>query len=128
MGNVMLGLRMDVFINVNRDGYTDVHSVTLGSFTFQPNMTSDRGVILALLGRLPAETAVHREVGNLEAREGIGGVRPANGGGQLQPGRDLGIDELQDGGMNAGTDDLLARFGLPAELLGAVRRVVDIGL
>src|SRR5436189_6219738 len=42
VGNVMLGLRMDVFINVNRDGYTDVHSVTLGSFTFQPNMTSNR--------------------------------------------------------------------------------------
>ena len=41
VGNVMLGLRMDVFINVNRDGYTDVHSVTLGGFTFQPNMTSD---------------------------------------------------------------------------------------
>jgi len=37
----MLGLRMDVFINVNRDGYTDVHSVTLGGFTFQPNMTSN---------------------------------------------------------------------------------------
>ena len=44
MGNVMLGLRMDVFINVNRDGYTDVHSVTLGSFTFQPNMTSNPAI------------------------------------------------------------------------------------
>src|SRR5438034_9401285 len=54
VGNVMLGLRMDVFINVNRDGYTDVHSVTLGSFTFQPNMTSNRhlrlGICLGVFG------------------------------------------------------------------------------
>src|SRR2546427_11997293 len=41
VGNVMLGLRMDVFINVKRDGYTDLHRLTLGGFTFQPNMTSN---------------------------------------------------------------------------------------
>ena len=63
VGNVMLGLRMDVFINVNRDGYTDVHSVTLGGFTFQPNMTSNP----AIASRLQSNALVGRvaELGSL---------------------------------------------------------------
>ena len=36
VGNVILGLRMDVFIYVNRDGLPDVHSVTLRGVTFNP--------------------------------------------------------------------------------------------
>ncbi len=55
VGNVMLGLRMDVFIDVNGYDYTDVHSVTLGGVTFQPNMTSNGGIAMLLQSaRLPA--------------------------------------------------------------------------
>src|SRR6266567_7214301 len=53
VGNVMLGLRMGVFIYVNRDGYTDVHSVTLGGVTFQPNMTSNGGIASLLQSARP---------------------------------------------------------------------------
>src|SRR3989442_14233279 len=67
VGNVMLGLRMDVFINVKRDGYTDVHSVTLGGFTFQPNMTSNGGI--ALLFQSERLLAAVAELGS------FGGVR-----------------------------------------------------
>src|SRR6266702_5595094 len=54
VGNVMSGLRMDVFINVNGYDYTDVHSVTLGSATFQPNMTSNPARASRLQSTRPA--------------------------------------------------------------------------
>ena len=54
--NVMLGLRMDVFIDVNGYGYTDLHSVTLGAVTFQPNMTSNP----AIASRLQSNAFVGR--------------------------------------------------------------------
>ena len=63
VGNVMLGLRMDVFIDVNGYDYTDVHSVTLSGFTFQPNMTSNPAIPLwlqawPLVGRVAGSLGV----------------------------------------------------------------------
>src|SRR6266540_565399 len=67
VGNVMLGLRMDVFIDVNGYDYTDVHSVTLSGFTFQPNMTSNP----AITSRLHA----HALVGRVAELGSFGGER-----------------------------------------------------
>src|SRR6266566_2372121 len=53
VGNVMLGLRMDVFIYMNPDGCTDVHSVTLSGFTFQLNMTSNPAIASRLQSTRP---------------------------------------------------------------------------
>src|SRR5207245_2230919 len=58
VGNVMSGLRMDVFINVNGYDYTDVHSVTLGSATFQPNMTSNHRYASPLRAETPLDEFV----------------------------------------------------------------------